>query len=184
MLSAPLLTGDQTYLKKLQQKDITAAYVQWLNDSSINQFLESRHQMHTITSCQNLISNLSSQEDNYFWGIYCKQSNKHIGNIKLGPINTLYQRASIGLLIGDTAYWQKGIATEVIQLVSNFAFQGLALHKLDAGCYASNKGSKKAFIKAGFQIEGVIKDHFTYQDKFEDCILLGKVSEISNKDEQ
>lgn len=184
MLNAPLLTGEQIYLKELQQADVTEEYVQWLNDPNINQFLESRHQIQTIQSCQSFISNLLSQGDSCFWGVYCKQNDKHIGNIKLDPINGLYHRGTIGLLIGNKNYWGKGIATEAIQLVSNFAFQELALHKLDAGCYASNKGSEKAFIKAGFQVEGVIKDHFIYQNQFEHCILLGKVSEKAKKDKQ
>ncbi|WP_019613206.1 GNAT family N-acetyltransferase [Psychromonas ossibalaenae] len=184
MLKTPLLTGKQIYLKALMQTDVTDEYVQWLNDSSINQFLESRYQTQTAASCRHFVGELQSQNNNCFWGIYCNQSKQHIGNIKLGPVNKLYQRATIGLLIGNKSYWGKGIATEAINLVSDFAFQKLSLHKIDAGCYVSNQGSKKAFLKAGYQVEGLLKDHFFYQNKFEHCVLLGKICENSQKDTQ
>lgn len=184
MLKTPVLNGLQVYLKELLPSDVTEEYVQWLNNPSINQFLESRYQVQTINSCKHFIEELQSQNNNHFWGIYCNQKKRHIGNIKLGPISKLYQRATIGLLIGNKAYWEKGIATEAINLISDFAFQKLGLHKLDAGCYASNQGSKKAFLKAGYQVEGVLKDHFFYQDRFEHCVLLGKISKSPQKGAQ
>lgn len=181
MLPIEPLTGHQIYLKELLPTDVTEQYIQWLNDPSINQFLESRHQIQTIQSCQNFINELKKQGNSYFWGIYCKETDQHIGNIKLGPVNPIYQRAAIGLLIGNKTFWSKGIATEAIQLVTQFALQTLKLHKVDAGCYATNLGSKKAFLNCGYQVEGILKEHFYYQNKFEDYTLLGKVK---NRKEQ
>ena len=37
----------------------------------------------------------------YFWVFFLKKNNLHIGNIKLGPINSHHNRADIGFIIGD-----------------------------------------------------------------------------------
>lgn len=175
-MQAPILKGQQVYLKELLEADVSHQYVQWLNTPEINQYLESRYQKQSTASCLKFIQNLQKQKNHCFWGVYCNMNNTHIGNIKLGPINFQYRRATIGLMIGDKDYWGKGIATEIINLVTQFSFSTLQLHKIDAGCYASNLGSKYAFLKAGYQVEGTLVDHFSINGSYEDCILLGKIS--------
>ena len=73
-------------------------------------------------------------------------------NIKLGQINEYQKSATIGLAIGDKDFWGKGIATMAISLVTNYGFMDLELEKICAGCYEHNLGSKKAFLKTGYQV--------------------------------
>ena len=63
------------------------------------------------------------------FGIFLGDEFKHVGNIKLGPINSYHKRAEIGLMIGDKSVWGKGIATKVIRMVTHFGFSELNLLK-------------------------------------------------------
>ena len=81
--------------------------------------------------------------------------------------------ADISLLIGEKEYWGKGIATQAIELISNFAFETLNLHKLKAGCYSENIGSKKAFEKVGFNLEGTLKSQWKLNNRYQDELILG-----------
>ena len=170
------LKGNIVNLRSLTVNDAGEEYMNWLNDPEINQYLESRYSSHSIDDIRKFISSVST-ENNAILGMFDLKNNTHIGNIKLGPINTKHQRADIGLLIGNKSYWGKGIATEAIALVTTFAFDELKLAKVTAGCYANNIGSQKSFFKNGFIIEGVQKNHFFYQGKFVDGIMLGKLNE-------
>ena len=116
---------------------------------------------------------MDGKTDEIFLAICLKKDDMHIGNIKLGPINWVHRFADISLLIGDKNYWGKGIATEAIRLISNFAFKVINLRKVKAGCYASNIGSAKAFEKAGFKREGLIAGLWIIDSKPIDEILLG-----------
>ncbi|AOX03979.1 hypothetical protein BJP34_35185 [Moorena producens PAL-8-15-08-1] len=49
----------------------------------------------------------------------------------------------------------------------------LCLRKLTTGCYGSNVASRKAFLKAGFQIEGERKAHFLVNGKPKAVVLMG-----------
>ena len=104
-----------------------------------------------------------------------KKSDTHIGNIKLGAINRCHNFADISLFIGDQKCWGYGYALEAILLLCDFAFEQLHLNKLMAGCYGNNIGSKKAFEKAGFNQEGILKKFYlcndTYVDGFIFCLL-------------
>ena len=82
---------------------------------------------------------------------------RHIGNIKLGPIHWLHRRADLSLFIGERKYWGQGYASEAIALVRDWAFRELDLQKLNAGIYSGNHGSRRAFEKCGFELEGTLR---------------------------
>jgi [ribosomal protein S5]-alanine N-acetyltransferase len=62
-------------------------------------------------------------------------------------------------MIGDKDSWGKGFASEAISMVTQFGFNQLKLAKLSAGCYENNIGSKKAFEKSGYKVEGFLRSH-------------------------
>lgn len=154
---------------------VSEAYVSWLNDPLTNQYLESRYTIHTAESTRAFVASILGSPNNLLLGIRSPDSHAHVGNIKLGPINETHGSADIGILIGERAAWGKGIATSAITRLADVARTQLGLRKLTAGCYASNVGSKKAFEKAGFEIEGVRKAQFLMAGHPEDLVLLGLV---------
>ena len=93
-----------------------------------------------------VLKNLNSKK-NYLFGIFLK---KHVGNIKLGPIDKKYKKSDISYIIGKSRLWNKGIATKSIAMISSFAFKILNLKTLRAGSYLSNIGSIKVIEKNGF----------------------------------
>jgi RimJ/RimL family protein N-acetyltransferase len=95
--------------------------------------------------------------------------------VKLGPIDWNHGLADMGFLIGETAYWGRGIVTEVIQAVARYAFDELQLHKVTASCYSTNRGAIKALEKAGFAHEGLRKEHFKSRGAYVDDVMFGLV---------
>jgi len=51
-------------------------------------------------------------------------------------------------------HWRKGIATEALNLVLDFAFGELNLHRVQAGCAVNNIGSIRVLEKVGMVKEG------------------------------
>jgi len=162
-------------LRPIKISDVTTDYVKWLNSKKVNQFLESRFQHHTIQTLKNFLKKINQDENTFFYAIILKNNGKHIGNIKLGPINLKHKIGEIGIMIGDKKSWGQGYATEAINLLSNFSKNKLNLHKITAGSYANNIGSIKAFKNAGFFQEGIRKHHFKFKGKYVDVILLAKI---------
>lgn len=131
-MDTPVLYGERIYLRRLTEDDASEAYVRWMNDPDINQYLESKYYMHTIESTKAFIRSVTN-DSNYQFGIFLKDTDKHIGNIKVGGINHHHNYADIGFLIGDKSYWGKGIATEAIGLATEFGFNALKLNKICGG---------------------------------------------------
>lgn len=173
MIHANPLRTDRLELRNLEPSDATARYVGWLNDPGITRFLEVRFHTHTIESTADFIRSVNASPDTILFGLFVDGGRRHIGNIKLGPVNLHHRRADIGLVIGDRAEWGKGYATEAIALVTAFGFHELGLVKITAGCYGANQGSLKAFEKAGFLMEARLPQHWITPDGPDDEFLIG-----------
>jgi RimJ/RimL family protein N-acetyltransferase len=179
-INAPIVS-ERIILDTLSAPDVTDTYVSWLNDPAINRYLEVRFSSHSIESVRNTVSAFNDSPDSLLLGIFLKAPRRHIGNIKLGPIDPMHGRGDIGIVIGDKACWGKGFATDAIVALVDYAFGTLGLTKLIAGCYSNNLGSMKAFLKVGFEEEGRLKDYWSSPDGGrEDEVLLGRTNPQEN----
>jgi ribosomal-protein-alanine N-acetyltransferase len=164
-------------LRCLREEEVTERYVAWLSDPVVNQYVESRFQSHHLESTREYVRAVNRSPDSLLLGMFVDAGQKHIGNIKLGPINAHHHRADIGLLIGDRDEWGRGYATEAIGLVTAYGFGSLKLQKLTAGCYCGNEGSLKAFQRAGYDIEASLARHWHTAQGLQDGLLLGMTLE-------
>ena len=165
----------QLIIRTLKLENISPSYLDWLSDPEINKYLETRHTKYDLSSSLDFVRSNFKCPDNLLMGMYIKETNCHVGNIKLGPVNWHYKRAGVGLMIGEKTQWGKGLATEAIEGIVVFAFEKIGLIRVQAGAYAENISSIKAFQKAGFEIEGVLKSYWFLDEKPCDQVLLGKV---------
>ncbi|GAA6170848.1 hypothetical protein NBRC116592_05180 [Colwellia sp. KU-HH00111] len=167
------LENNNIYLRNVCLTDVNDSYYQWLNDPQVNQFLETRFVVQSKEKIAEFVTSKDGDPNEILLAICDKEQDLHIGNIKLGAINWYHRRAEISLLVGNKKYWGKGIATQAIQLISEFAFQTLNLNKLMAGAYQNNIGSIKAFQKCGYKIEGEVEDYVLVNNQGVALIKLG-----------
>jgi RimJ/RimL family protein N-acetyltransferase len=153
-----VIDGEKIILRNIEITDCNEKYISWLNDKEVNQYLESRLTVQTIETIQKFVLNIINSEDTYMFAIINKKTNKHIGNIKIGPIHPIYKNTFIGYLIGEKECWGKGMGTEAVYLTIKFCFDILGLHKVSAGIVASNIASSKILEKMGFQREACLRD--------------------------
>lgn len=153
-------------------------YGEWLADPDVVSNLECRFIPQTQETIQAYMESIANDPNQVLFGICIPNptvGHIHIGNIRLGPINQIHRFAEIGIMIGDKGSWNQGIATKAIGLVADYAFNVLQLHKVTAGAYGSNPASVKAFINAGFLIEGILSDQYRINNRAYVCdVLLGK----------
>jgi len=173
----PTLLGNKIALRALTPDDVGEHYLSWINDSTVVQYTESRFRQHTIGDLEEYVTNSLEDSGAGIWAIWENSANRHIGNIKLGPVDWNHRFGDIGLIIGEMSAWGRGYATEVISLLCEYAFTELLLHKLTAGMYAENIGSRKSFERVGFKKEGVRRSQYLLNGVYTDLILLGCLRE-------
>ncbi|TSA38401.1 MAG: N-acetyltransferase [Porphyromonadaceae bacterium] len=165
--------GERIYLREVRLSDVNENYYRWLNDPDVTRYLETRYIPRSLENIRQYVESMDVNPDEIFLAICLKENGMHVGNIKLGPINRIHRFADISLLIGEKSVWRQGIGTEAIRLLANFAFDVLNLNKLRSGCYEDNKGSMKAFLKAGFVQEGILRKQWQVNGIFQGEIVFG-----------
>ena len=173
-----MLEGKQTYLRPLTLEDVTDEYVAWMNDYEIVKYTESRFNKHTRETTKSYIEATINSTTHAF-AIISKDNDKHIGNIKLGGIDRHHKYGDVGLIIGVREYFGRGIATESIKLITEFAFRDLGLHRVWCGIYSLNIGSIKAFQKAGWDVYATEPKKYFFEGEYIDGVLMHKINEAS-----
>jgi len=168
-----LIKGERIFLREVVLSDATLMYCRWMNDTKVNQYLECRFEKWTIKKLQDYIRQTQNNPDNLLLAIVLKNKNKHIGNIKIGPINRNHKFAKVGIIIGEKSFWGEGFAPEGVKLAVDYAFNTLGLHKLTAGVYANNSASVRVFEKSGFVKEGIEKKQYYCNGQYVDCVSFG-----------
>jgi RimJ/RimL family protein N-acetyltransferase len=140
-------------------------YIKWMNDYRVR--LYARNILpRTVEEWKKFFENQGTGQKNAIdFEIFHKKDEKPIGEIGLFDISWLYSRAIVGLSIGETEYWNKGICTEAIKLISDYTFQELNLNKLYSHVFEPNINSYKCLEKNGFVREAILK---------QDCYIDGK----------
>jgi RimJ/RimL family protein N-acetyltransferase len=142
--------------------------VRWLNDAAVSRHLEVCSCGHTLASVTDYVRKTLADPNEHFFAMEDPDTGRHIGIIKLECFQAVHERGEISLFIGDTSRHGRGIGTETIVLVAEYAFGALGLTKLVSGCYSVNLASGRAFEKAGFHREAVLRNHYRCEDRWVD----------------
>lgn len=172
--------GGYIYLRSIDLNDCTERYVEWLNDPDITRYLETRWYDQNLDSIKEFVKSQIENKNSYLFAIIKTDTNQHIGNIKLGPINQHHNHADISYFIGEKTLWQKGIATEAVRLICEFGFEELKLHRIEAGTYSTAIGSWHILEKVGFKREGVFRNQVMSEGNYIDVFRYGILKDEFN----
>lgn len=162
--------GGRVYLRKLVPEDITETYLSWFRDPVVTEYLDARNLTYDDVVTYMVEGHESGLHAMY--GIFLFDDDRHIGNVKVGPIAWKHGTSGLVTFIGDRSCWGKGIAREAIRIGTRLAFDLYDLRKLSDGVADGNFGSLKAYQAAGWVIEGRMKGHHIINGDARDRIVI------------
>ncbi len=95
-----------------------------------------------------------------------------IGIIDLFDFDPLHRRAGVGILIARKEYRMKGIASEALSILIDYAFGSLQLHQLFCNVSEDNSASLKLFKKFDFLKTGMKRDWIRSNNEWINVLLL------------
>jgi [ribosomal protein S5]-alanine N-acetyltransferase len=104
-----------------------------------------------------------------------KKSDRVIGTVMLFSFDKTANHGEIGYVLDDTA-WGKGYGTQIVRLLSEYAFKELCLRKLYARVVNTNLGSARILEKNGYTIEAELKDYYSIDDSLMNCIYYSLIN--------
>jgi RimJ/RimL family protein N-acetyltransferase len=171
-----VLDAERLVLRRLAPADVTPAYVQGLNDPAVNRYLEVRHSRPTLDTVRAYVgANLASATALLF-GLLLKAGGRLIGTVRLHDVSGFHFSAAIGVCLFVKECWGKGYGVEAVRRVTQFGFEELGLHYIEAGSYEENRASLALFARAGFEIHEVVRNKYRLGDRFVPVVRMGLVN--------
>ena len=144
-----LLKSKRIKLDLFTKDKVNKDYKKWMNDKDITKYISKSYQT-TIKQLKSFVESMDNSE-NYFFRIIDIKSNKHIGNIRLGPLNFKDKSSNFGIMIGNKKFHNRGYAQEVVELSVDFLFNFLRFKKIQLYCYIDNKPAMRIYEALGFK---------------------------------
>ena len=165
-------SGERVTLRRLREVDIDERFTSWFQDKELMQFYRGNPRPMSRQDLLEEFLDFELKGEIFVYAIVLIENDLVIGTIKIGPVHTLHGTSDLVVLIGDVDYHGKGLAVEAIIQGNNLAFTKHKVRKLHGGMYASNAASIGAYLKAGWVIEGSLKDHYLVDGKPMDRVLV------------
>ena len=96
-----------------------------------------------------------------------------VGGISIRLGEDVYRRsAEIGYWLGEP-FWGRGIAGEALRAVTDHAFATFDVIRLEAGVFGWNPASARVLEKAGYTLEGRLRQAIIKDGRLTDRLLYG-----------
>ena len=97
-----------------------------------------------------------------------------VGGIGIRIGEDVYRHtAELGYWLSED-FWGHGITSEAVPAFSNYCFENFPLHRIYAEPYANNAASARVLEKAGFVLEGRLKNNVFKDGQILDSLLYAK----------
>jgi RimJ/RimL family protein N-acetyltransferase len=156
----PVLMGRSVLLREPRDDDVDSLF-ELTSDPDVIRFLaiappaSPDDTLYFIAKCREH----RGQDREYVYVIADVASDRPMGIIGLRHVDRPMRTAQIGSWLGRK-YWGTGANAEAKQLLLDFSFGPLALHRIEARIAVGNHRSRRAFERLGGRCEGLLRESF------------------------
>jgi ribosomal-protein-alanine N-acetyltransferase len=172
----PELSSSRLLLRAINKDDAESLYANF-SDEEVMKY----YNHYPYTSIEQVDSVIKIFTDNFAegvsirWAIVLKEKNEVIGTIGLNYSSAHPFSVEMGYEL-NRREWGKGITTEAISLVKEFAFHQLGLVRIQARTKPENIGSWKTLEKSGFEREGLLRKQSYWKNESHDVFLYAVIN--------
>ncbi len=172
-----MLLGHNVRLRAIEREDLPT-FVRWLNDPEVRGYLEMYLPL-SMAQEERWFQSLLERRDEVVLAVEARVEHTwvHIGSVGLHRIDWKNRRATVGIVLGEKKFWDRGYGTEALRTLLKFAFHELGLHRVELEVYAFNARAIRCYEKVGFKQEGVRREALFRDGRFHDILVMGLLAE-------
>ena len=174
----PTLTGRSVLLRPPRSEDAAARLSLGVHPEIVRMYGGSSSDVRPMTpeAAERWVQGLMKHD--YAWII---ESGSPIGHVRLDRVDLRDQRASLAIGIDDFTRLGRGLGTETIRLVQQYAFCELGLHRLSVRVVDYNHRAIRAYEKCGCVIEGREREAALVDGRWYDDVMMGMLDREYSK---
>jgi RimJ/RimL family protein N-acetyltransferase len=139
--------------------------LRWMNDPDVTVSLE-HHIGVTRRQEEAFFDRIATHRDNELHWAILTEDIGHVGFIALQQIDWRTRSALGGIVLGDRRAWGRGFATDAVRVRTKFAFEQLALHRIEG--HTINPAMRRVYEKCGYQYEGAARQKYWRDGRWHD----------------
>ena len=174
--SLPLLAGTQVVLRELRASDAASLFAM-LTSEEVSRFISPPPS--TVEGFERFIGWTLRQRTAGTYACFAvtlRGFDTAIGIFQVHETEPGFGTAEWGFAIGS-AFWGSGVFEEGAELVLEFAFDTLGVHRLEARAAVKNGRGNGALLKVGAVQEGVLRKSFLRNGQYLDQVLYAIVED-------
>ena len=168
-----VLFGKRVNFNKITKNDLKTLQ-RWRNSSEVWQYNTQYILLNMINQKQWYDQNIQKNSDRIMFMVTNKIG-ESIGVCGLIHMNPKDKNASVAIMIGEKKYHNKGLGIEILQLLVNYGFTKIKLHRIEAKIFAYNQISVHLFKKMNFKQEVIMRDSLWRQGKWWDVYTFSLI---------
>jgi RimJ/RimL family protein N-acetyltransferase len=168
-----IVYGKRIRLRAAEQADLKKFH-EWVNDPEVTRGLALYLPM-SFTDEENWFNSLAKRDQKekpLVIEIKKGKAWKMIGNCGVFDIDSVNRSAEVGIMIGEKSEWNKGYGSETMALLASHCFETLNLNRVSLKVYAYNVRAVRANEKAGFILEGRLREAVYKFGKYDDVLIM------------
>lgn len=166
------LTGEQVVLRSLEMDDLEVFW-RWFADRDVVKYsLGAWIFPWSKSKTTAWLRSTLEDKETLSLGVVEKEKQQLIGYAGITSISRINRSGEYYILLGEKSSWGKGYGTEVTQLIIHYGFVSLNLHRIMLTVSSLNISGIKAYIKAGFQQEGVLRQACYRDGAYHDKVVM------------
>ena len=169
-----MYTSDRIRLRFIERDDLEALR-SWYDDAEVRRHLHHALPMSMAIEKRWFEAMLQTplRENSFLIEAKTEAGWQAIGTCMLKQFDDLAGSAELGIMIGEKAFWRRGLGTETVRLLLWHGFENLNLHRVWLSVSAKNKGAIRCYEKAGMQLEAKLREAEYKNGAMIDTLLYG-----------
>lgn len=159
VMLAPIMRADARVLFK------------WINDRELVLLSSAYRPVHEPTHAE-WLRDLPHRADAVAFAVRLRRSRRLIGVCQLTGINRVHRSAELQIRIGDARWRGRGLGTEAVRLLVDFAFNDLNLHRVGLQVFRTNARAIRSYERAGFRREGTLREAAYVDGRYVDVLVM------------
>lgn len=166
----PEIRGNLVTLKPRTPEEYAMTYVRHFQDSEVTKFLGSNKSVPTIEEEVDYLEGCARHDSSIHWAIHFEGN--CIGSISVENINWMLHTCEVGLFIGESRLWGKGLGKDAMWNVLDHIFSEYAFDFVTAVYFEGNYGSEALQATLGFEEAGRLHNGTFSDGEMRDHVIM------------
>ncbi|MFC4075749.1 GNAT family N-acetyltransferase [Salinithrix halophila] len=165
------MEGNRIILRPLEGKHAEFFYESMQRQETRR--LTGTQRVHSLEGVRSFIESVQKDASRVDLVIFHKEEERPLGELALMEMDPFNRHALLRIAIDRPEDRGKGYGSEALEVLLEYAFGVLQLHRIELEVFAFNASAIRAYEKVGFKKEGIRREVLFYDHRYHDAHVMG-----------